>query len=114
MAVSFEGFHGKALTFRTANDTVPGTPVKVSESKTVEACANNNVFCGKCIAVQGDYASVQLSGYVKMPYSGTAPSVGYAALAADGNGKVKSVTTGGRSYLVLDVDTAAGTVGFIL
>lgn len=49
------------------------------------------------------------------PYSGTAPAVGYATLAADAAaGKVKTVTSGGAQYLVIKVDTAAGTVGFIM
>ena len=43
------------------------------------------------------------------------PAVGYATLAADAAaGKVKAVTSGGAQYLVIKVDTAAGTVGFIM
>ena len=49
-----------------------------------------------------------------MPYTGTdAPAVGYAALAADGAGGVK-VSTKGNNYLVLNVNTAAKTVSFML
>ena len=48
-----------------------------------------------------------------MKCSGTAPSAGYAKLASDGNG-VKADTTNGREYLVLEVDSTAGTVTFLL
>lgn len=56
-----------------------------------------------------------IDSYVELGYSGTAPAVGYATLAADAAaGKVKAVTTGGAQYLVIKVDAAAGTVGFIM
>ncbi len=56
----------------------------------------------------GKACSVQLSGLVRVPYSGeTAPAVGYAELLADGYGGVSVVTSGGSSYLALEVDTTA-------
>ena len=51
-----------------------------------------------------------MGGFVTVSYTGTAPDVGWTALAADGEGGVKSVTTGGRAYLVADADTTAKTV----
>ena len=71
-------------------------------------------FCGVSVNVNGGYAGVQLCGAVTLPYTGTeAPAVGYAALAADGAGGVK-VSTKGNNYLVLNVNTAAKTVSFML
>ena len=75
----------------------------ISENKTERLC----VRTGAALAEQ--------AGYVELGYSGTAPAVGYATLAADAAaGKVKAVTTGGAQYLVIKVDAAAGTVGFIM
>ena len=72
-------------------------------------------FMGICIASGDAFAEVKTAGYVELGYSGTAPTVGYATLAADAAaGKVKAVTSGGAQYLVIKVDTAAGTVGFIM
>ena len=47
------------------------------------------------------------AGYI-IYYTGTAPSLGWANLSADGNGGVK-VDTAGNNYLVVAVDTAAKT-----
>ncbi len=52
-------------------------------------------------------------GFVKTPYSGTAPALGYTALAADGNGGVKAASSG-PLRLVLELDTTKKTVGFCL
>ena len=54
-----------------------------------------------------------MGGYVELHYTGAAPTVGYAALAADGSGGVK-VLEDGREYLVVSVDTEAQTVGLFL
>lgn len=112
MSVSFGGFNSNTATFKTAADLENGCPVKISESNTVEACANGEAFCG--IAASGDngYASVQLSGAVTAAYSGSAPAVGYSKLASDGAG-VKA-SDSGREYLVLAVDEAASTVTFLM
>ena len=56
---------------------------------------------------------MQLAGVVTAPYTGTAPTVGYAKLSANGTGGVKASSTG-REYLVLDIDPSANTVTFVL
>ena len=53
-------------------------------------------------------------GYVELPYTGTAPAVGYALLAADGKGGVRTAASGGRSCLVVHVDTAEKKIGLFL
>ena len=48
-------------------------------------------------------------------YSGnSAPAAGWNTLAADGDGGVSVVSTGGKSYLAVDVDTSAKTVTIVL
>ncbi|MBR5773893.1 MAG: hypothetical protein IKY44_03475 [Clostridia bacterium] len=113
MNVSFSGFNEKSATFNCAQDVEAGKAVKVSANGTVSACKNGDVFCGVATSVRGECAAVQLAGYIRMPYSGSAPALGYTALAANGNGGV-AVNEGGRSCLVTDVDTTDGTVGFML
>ncbi len=112
MSVSFGGFNSNTATFRTAAELEGGCAVKISESNTVSACADGDVFCGFVINGEGGYASVQLSGTVTAIYSGTKPALGYAKLASDGNG-VKA-STSGREYLVLAVDETAKTVTFLM
>ena len=112
MSVSFGGFNENTVTFKTENEITGGTPVKMSASGTVEACASGEAFCGIAIEGSNGYASVQLSGAVTLKYSGTAPEAGYAKLVSDGAG-VKSADSG-REYLIVAVDESATTVTFII
>lgn len=112
MSVSFGGFNANTATFRTAADLESGCAVKISESDTVAACGDGEAFCGFVINGEGGYASVQLSGAVTAPYTGSDPTLGYAKLASDGKG-VKAATSG-REYLVLSVDSTAKTVTFLM
>lgn len=114
MEYSFSGFGENAATFSAGTDVVAGAPVKMTANATVGTCADGDDFCGVALNVRCGYAAVQLSGYVSLPYSGTAPSVGWQNLKAAAGGKIQTASTGGRSLLVVDVDTAAGTCGVIL
>ena len=114
MGISFEGIGQWAATF-ACGETAVGQVVKVSGSGEVAACADGDSFCGVVVfaARDGAACSVALGGMVKVPYTGTAPALGWTGLTADGQGGVKALTTG-RSYLVADVDEAAKTVTFAL
>ncbi len=114
MTVSFEGTGQKIVTFEAADGVTAGMPVKMSENRKVAAAAAGDIFCGVALdAAEDGFASVVLGGFVTLPYTGTAPSVGYVKLAADGSGGV-TVGDKGRDYLVTEADTAAGTAGFYI
>ena len=113
MNVSLNGFNSKAATFVSAS-AEKGAPVAFCANNTVCSAAADTPFCGVCLDSRDGYATVLLCGYCKIPYSGTAPSVGYATLASDGAGGAKTVSSGGRSVLVTDVDTTAKVIGIIL
>ena len=56
-----------------------------------------------------------MGGMATVSYSGnSAPAAGWNTLAADGDGGVSVVSTGGKSYLAVDVDTSAKTVTIVL
>lgn len=112
MAVSFGGFNENTATFKVGGEIENGMPVKMSESGTVAPCADGDSFCGICRNSDEAYAAVQLSGAVKMTYSGTDPVCGYAKLAASADGV--QANDSGREYLVVEVDTQAKTVTFIM
>lgn len=112
MSVSFSGFNENTATFKANEEITGGAAVKMSESDTVAACESGDKFCGFAIECSGGYASVQLSGTITASYSGTAPEVGYAMLASDGEGV--TVSDSGREYLVIAVDEAASTVTFLM
>ncbi len=112
MSVNFNGFGEEITTFEAAAGVAAGKPVMISANNKVQA-VTSGAFCGVCTNVRGGYAGVQLKGYVTMPYSGTV-TVGYQKLAAATGGKVTVDTTNGKEYLVIDVNSTAGTVGFML
>ncbi|MGI6267901.1 MAG: hypothetical protein ACOYJN_02135 [Acutalibacteraceae bacterium] len=114
MSISFNGYNDNASTFEFAGNAKLGDVVKMSANNKVTNCSAGNDFCGvlKC-KESDDFATVQLSGYVRASYSDAAPSVGYCNLASDGAGGVK-VLSSARQYLVLNVDTSLKTVGFLI
>ncbi|MBW7572720.1 hypothetical protein [Caproiciproducens faecalis] len=113
MNISLNGYGEQMATFEAEAGVTPGMPVKMTGNGKVGAGTALDAFCGVAVSVRGGFAAVQLSGYVTVPYSGTAPTVGYQKLNCAADGKVQTESTG-RSLLVTDVDTAAQTCGIIL
>lgn len=109
MTVSFEGVGQVCATFLGGGLT-EGHVVKLTGNGTVGACAADDAFCGVAVCCKDDACTVQVGGFVSVGYTGTAPAVGWKALAADGSGGVKAVTSGGVTCLVADVNTTAKTV----
>lgn len=113
MAISFDAIGERYVTFFAGQTAEDGKLCKMTANGTVGKCAANDAFCGVITQVRGGTASVLMSGYVELPYTGTAPSVGYCVLAAGGADSVKTAESG-KSYLVVNVDTTAKTVGLFL
>lgn len=114
MGISYEGIGQWAATFACTGVTA-GHVVKVSGNGAVAACSADDGFDGVVVAAARDGAacSVAMGGMQTVSYTGTAPAAGWNMLAADGNGGVKTVSSG-KSYLAVDVDTAAETVTIVL
>ena len=109
--ISFNGFNETILTFKAAASIDSGKPVKVSANETVALCADGNTFAGISRGYRDGAVGVQLSGYVELPYSGTAPALGLTAVCANGDGGIQAGN--GRSVLVVKVDTDNTVCGFI-
>ena len=92
MSVSFEGV-GQVCTTFLGGGLTEGHVVKLAGNGTVGACSDGDGFIGAAVCCKDDACTVQVGGFVTVSYSGTAPSVGWRALAADGNGGVKAVGT---------------------
>ena len=114
MKVSYEEIGRWTATF-ACTSAVEGHVVKISSDGTVAACADGDAFCGTVVSVghDGTACSVALGGVVTAAYTGTAPTVGWAALSANSTGGVKA-DAAGRSHLIAEVDTSAKTVTFVL
>lgn len=114
MKVSFEGIGERVATFYNSavNAAAAGKAVKIAANDTVSLCADGDKLAGFCIDADEYTATVKTAGFVTAAYTGTAPTLGFCALCADAAGGVKAGS--GREYLVIEVDTAAKTVGFII
>lgn len=115
MKGSFDGIGQWAATFTCAKDIAEGEMVKVSENGAVTACADGDKFAGQAAVVGRDGAacSVVLGGMVTVPYTGSAPALGWSNLSANGTGGVKTAASG-REHLVVDVDATGMLVTFVL
>lgn len=109
MDICFEGVGQVAATFQVSGEGVqPGMAVTLADSGTVGLGADGGLPCGVVLGgVRGGAATVQIGGAAKVAYTGTAPKAGWQQLALDGQGGVKTVTTGGLNCLVLAVDADA-------
>ena len=122
MAISFEAISERYVTFLAGETAAEGKLCKVTANGTVGACAGDDDFCGVITQVRNGAASVLMGGFVKLPYTGTAPALGFTALLADGASGVRVPAAAteskpaevGRSHLVVSVDTANKTVGLFL
>ena len=118
MKVSFEGIGEKVITFynKAQGGAAAGDPVCIAANATVGKASAGVKFFGVAIAAAEDFAAVQTGGFVQLPYTGTAPALGFVSLSADGNGGVKTPGAGDKfgEYLVIDVDTANTLVGIML
>ena len=118
MKLSYEGIGQWAATF-ACDDLTEVELVKVSANGTVAACGAGDDFCGMVLSVSrgGDACAVALGGMVTagytVPAEGAAPALGWSGLSADGEGGVQA-DADGSTYLVVDVDTTAKTVTFVL
>lgn len=109
MSFSFEGIGQVCVTVSNPAQKTEGTLCKFSGNAQISPCGDGDVFHGVIVSSRGTAAAVMVGGFVTLTYAGTAPTVGYSALAAAGDSKVK-VLSGSREYLVVAVNTAAKTV----
>lgn len=115
MSVSFDGVGQVCATF-LGGGLSEGQVVKLSGNGTVGTCSSGESFCGVALCCKSDACTVQVRGFVTVGYTGTAPTVGRAALCADGAGGVKTPATDddSTSCLVADVNLTAKTVTILL
>lgn len=111
---SFKGFDEKLLTFKDGGTTI-GYPVTINGDSSVHDAGASAEFIGVCCArTSNDYVTVQVSGYIELPYTGTTPVAGYMPFVSDEKGGVKFLSSGRIVYKVVKVDTVNNIVGIIL
>lgn len=103
MSISYEGIGHLSVTFPN-NNAVENQVCTLNSNGKVSTCAAGGVFLGVAESVNDTYAGVQIGGFVKVGYTGTAPAMGYTKLSADGAGGIRA-DANGNAYWVAQVDT---------
>lgn len=109
----FSGFNTKEITLHADESVNEGSAVVFADDSTVKAAAAGEIPCGICTKIRNGLASVVFAGHVTVPFSGTAPNLGYQKLSADGNGGIKA-DDNGKLFLVVYSDEADKTVDIIM
>lgn len=94
-----------------------GKPVALTADNEVSEGADGEMFIGKLIAVSedGSVASVQVKGVCNdLPYSGTAPVIGWPVQMSGAGTVDKGVTEGVRNGITLAVNTGNTTCDVLL
>lgn len=103
--LGYEGIGEVVVTVGMTKEVEKGMPVCLEDSGMVRPCAGGEVFCGIAHSRRGEYGGMQVKGFSALPFSG-ALSVGWAMLAADGEGGVCQAENG-LKVLVMEVDEDA-------
>lgn len=112
MSISYDSIGQVCVTCYNSGVQV-NQPCKISTNFSIAACQDTDDIAGVVVAARSNLATVAIRGFVTLPYTGTAPTVGYCPIAATGTGKVKMLE-GAHEYVVLNVDTNKKTVTFCL
>ena len=115
MKVSFNGLGEQVATFEAVTDgDNPAAAGKIAvmngNGKVGSTSRAGDLPVGLILDVRGGYATVQISGYMKMPCASSI-SAGYQHVVTDATGVLKLATTG-RPCLVTDAEN--GVCGIIL
>ena len=91
--ISFADIGAVTATFLTESGEQGGQVVKVTGNGRVGPCLDNEKFCGVALKPRLGAAAVQVRGFVEVPCTGGL-TPGWATLAADGKGGVKTAPSG--------------------
>ena len=97
--ISFEDIGAVVATCQTAATVQGGQMVKMEGNGIVTACNAGDAFCGVAMEPRNGLAGVQFKGFMTVSCTGTL-NVGWATLAADGAGGVKSAASGVSAQVI--------------
>lgn len=113
MHYSYEQIGTVCATFNCTPEVKVGQVCHMFGNDCVCMADEDSDFDGVVVGRRDLCVAVVVRGFVTVPYSGVAPFVGNTCLRADGTGSVH-VASGGKSYLVVSVDTDNMTVTFLM
>ena len=105
--ISFEGIGEVMATIYMTDSVEVGKVVRSLENDWVRGCSDGDLFCGVAVKRNGYVGSMQVKGFVRVPYTGDL-KLGWKFLVANDGGGVREGTDGVRA-LVIQVDEDNGT-----
>ena len=113
--ISYAGFNTGVLTFRYEGLVDTGDLVTMYDSSTVRRANENEIFIGKVVAVDSEFAAVQIAGYVECEAE-TELQVGRVKLVSSGYDRVLESDDGIETWIITSVtnDDGENIVGFLL
>ena len=97
--LSFEDIGAVVATCMVEEGVTGGQVVKLTASSQVGPCAAGDSFCGVAMEPRGGLAGVQFKGFMTVTCTGEL-TPGWATLAADGSGGVKTASQGVTALVV--------------
>ena len=86
----YNGIDNTILTFIAGTDCAEGAVCKLSGSSMVKGCSDGDAFHGLVQKIYpGKVCGAVVRGVVRVAYTGTTPTAGWAKLVADSSGGVK-------------------------
>ena len=101
--ISFEDIGAVVATCQVEDGVTGGQVVKLTGNAQVGPCAEGDKFCGVAMEPRTHIAGVQFKGFMTVSCTGSL-TPGWATLAADGEGGVKTATAG-VAALVMGVNS---------
>lgn len=97
--ISFEDIGAVVATCEVEEGITGGQVVKLTGNAKVGPCANGDSFCGVAMEPRSTITGVQFKGFMTVAYTGDL-TPGWTILAADGNGGVKSASSGVSAQVI--------------
>lgn len=113
MTTAYNSIAQQCASFLTGSSVMEGEPCKMTTDRTVNQCASGNDFMGVVLHIRNKLATVAVSGFVTVPYTGSAPLVGRVILVGNGSHGVM-VGESGTARVVVSRDLVNKTVTFLM
>ena len=97
--ISFDDIGAVVATCQVEEGVIGGQVVKLTAASQVAPCAAGDSFCGVAMEPRAGLAGVQFKGFMTVAATGGL-TPGWATLAADGSGGVKTAAQGVTALVV--------------
>ena len=105
--ISYEGIGEVVVTVSMEEKMKAGTVVHLLDNDVVGPCEDGEVFCGVALKMGGSIGSMQVKGFVRVPFTGEM-KLGWMNLVANGEGGVRPGENG-LQVLVAQLDVEEQT-----